>query len=123
MLAALAKRGAPDVTVRNVATPDDIHHDRHGGRVTHGSPASTTAKASLVPERMIIAPSVGVFRPLDDVDAGDLVDAGQTVGAPRRPRHLHPGRAARSAGGSSGMLAHRGERLREGQPVAWLRVA
>ncbi len=24
MLAALAKRGAPDVTVRNVATPDDI---------------------------------------------------------------------------------------------------
>ena len=24
MLAALAKRGVPDVTVRNVATPDDI---------------------------------------------------------------------------------------------------
>jgi malonyl CoA-acyl carrier protein transacylase len=24
MLAALAKRGVPDVTVRNVATPDDV---------------------------------------------------------------------------------------------------
>src|SRR3954454_11581707 len=39
----------------------------------------------LVPERMIIAPSVGVFRPLDDVDAGDHVDEGQTVGHPDSP--------------------------------------
>ena len=27
MLAALAKRGAPDVSVHNFATPDDIAHD------------------------------------------------------------------------------------------------
>ena len=45
----------------------------------------------LVPERMIIAPSVGVFRPLDDVDEGDHVDEGQTVGAPRRSRHVDAG--------------------------------
>ena len=40
----------------------------------------THGEGLLVPERMIIAPSVGVFRPLDDVDEGDHVDEGQTVG-------------------------------------------
>ena len=55
----------------------------------------------LVPERMIVAPSVGVFRPVDDLDEGDHVDAGQTVGHARRSRHLDPGRAARSAASSS----------------------
>ena len=40
----------------------------------------THGEGLLVPERMIVAPSVGVFRPLDDVDAGDHVDEGQTVG-------------------------------------------
>ena len=83
----------------------------------------THGEGLLVPERMIIAPSVGVFRPLDDVDAGDHVDEGQTVGPPRRSRAPPPRCAARSAASSSGMLVHRGERLREGQPVAWLRVA
>jgi hypothetical protein len=33
MLAALAKRGAPAVTVRNVATPDDVPlHEHTAGR-------------------------------------------------------------------------------------------
>jgi biotin carboxyl carrier protein len=48
----------------------------------------------LVPERMIVAPTVGTFRP---VELG--------------------------AGSHVGMLAHPGERIREGQPIAWLRVA
>ena len=33
-----------------------------------------------VPERMIIAPSVGVFRPLADFDEGAQLHAGQAVG-------------------------------------------
>jgi hypothetical protein len=66
----------------------------------------THGEGLLVPERMIIAPSVGVFRPDDGMDEGIFVDAGQTF-----------------AGKLAGMLVHRGERLREGQPVAWLRVA
>ena len=76
----------------------------------------------LVPERMIIAPSVGVFRPDDDVDEGVLVDAGQTVGHLDGPGTSTPVRSP-FAGRLVGMLVHRGERLREGQPVAWLRVA
>ncbi len=75
-----------------------------------------------VPERMIIAPSVGVFRPIADVDAGALLDAGQTVG------HLDgPGTSTPVYSPFTGrlveVLAMDGERLRQGQPVAWLRVA
>ena len=75
-----------------------------------------------VPERMIVAPSVGVFRPLEDVDAGDLVDEGQTVGHLDGPGTSTPVYSP-FAGRLIGMLVSAGERLREGQPVAWLRVA
>jgi len=75
-----------------------------------------------VPERMIIAPSVGVFRPLHDVDEGALVDEGQTVGHLDGPGTSTPVYSP-FAGRLIGMLVSAGERLREGQPVAWLRVA
>ena len=76
----------------------------------------------VVPERMIVAPSVGVFRPMDDVDAGTLVVEGQTVGVVDGPGTSTPV-CSPFRGRLVGMLVHPGERLREGQPVAWLRVA
>ncbi|MBV8951203.1 MAG: hypothetical protein JOZ99_10035 [Actinobacteria bacterium] len=79
----------------------------------------------LVPERMIVAPSVGVFRPLEPevvTCEGEFVEEGQPVGV-----LLGPGSevVVRSPfrGFLMGMLAAPGQRLREGQPVAWLRVA
>jgi len=74
----------------------------------------------LVPERMIVAPSVGVFRPVE-LDEGSNVTAGQTVGMVDGPGTSTPV-ASPFAGRLVGMLAHPGERLREGQPIAWLRV-
>jgi hypothetical protein len=85
------------------------------GLVSHG-------EGLLVPERMIIAPSVGVFRALDDLDEGDLVGVGQTVGLLDGPGTSTPV-CSPFRGRLVGMLVHPGERLREGQPVAWLRVA
>jgi hypothetical protein len=85
------------------------------GLLTHG-------EGLLVPERMIIAPSVGVFRALDDLDEGDLVGVGQTVGLLDGPGTSTPV-CSPFRGRLVGMLVHPGERLREGQPVAWLRVA
>jgi biotin carboxyl carrier protein len=82
----------------------------------------THGEGLLVPERMIISPSVGVFRPLDDVDAGDHVDEGQTIGHVDGPGTSTPV-CSPFRGQLLGILVHRGERLREGQPVAWLRVA
>jgi biotin carboxyl carrier protein len=79
-------------------------------------------EALLVPERMIVAPSVGVFRPIGESAEGALVCEGQPIGVVEGPGTTMPIRSP-FAGTLVGMLAHPGERLREGQPVAWLRVA
>ena len=83
-----------------------------------------SGEALLVPERVIVAPAVGVFRPLTsaDNDEGDTVSEGQPIGVVEGPGTTTPVRSP-FAGQLVGMLAHPGERLREGQPVAWLRVA
>ena len=81
-----------------------------------------------VPERVIVAPTVGVFHPLavSDVDlteAGDVtVTAGQAIGVIEGPGSSTPVRSP-FGGFLVGMLARAGERVREGQPVAWLRLA
>jgi multidrug efflux pump subunit AcrA (membrane-fusion protein) len=82
-----------------------------------------------VPERVIVAPAVGVFRPLGDSDvdlteSGDvtLVSAGQAIGVIEGPGSSTPVRSP-FGGFLVGMLARAGERVREGQPVAWLRLA
>jgi multidrug efflux pump subunit AcrA (membrane-fusion protein) len=92
-----------------------------------------------VPERVIVAPAVGVFRPLADSDVdltelgaallgdtpgppGTLVTAGQAIGVIEGPGSSTPVRSP-FGGFLIGMLARAGERVREGQPVAWLRLA
>ena len=72
-------------------------------------------------ERMIVAPGVGVFRPLGIVE-GATVSAGEIVGVVEGPGTREPVRSA-FTGTVMGFLAHSGERLREGQAVAWMRVA
>ena len=74
----------------------------------------------LVPERMIVAPTVGVFRPVD-LPADTDVETGQTIGLLEGPGTVTPV-ASPFAGRLVGLLAHPGERMREGQPIAWLRV-
>ncbi|HVW35359.1 MAG TPA: hypothetical protein VHL53_22695 [Acidimicrobiia bacterium] len=83
-----------------------------------------------VPERVIVAPAVGVFRPLEqDVDLDltvigevTLISAGQAIGVVEGPGSSTPVRSP-FGGFLIGMLARAGERVREGQPVAWLRLA
>ena len=93
-----------------------------------------------VPERVIVAPAVGVFRPLGEIEAdlteagdtvfagdtpgppGTVVTAGQAIGVIEGPGSSTPVRSP-FGGFLVGMLARRGERVREGQPVAWLRLA
>ncbi|HMC80135.1 MAG TPA: hypothetical protein VKO35_06260 [Acidimicrobiia bacterium] len=91
-----------------------------------------------VPERVIVAPAVGVFRPLGETDVdlteagtaipGDtpvppgFIAAGQAIGVVEGPGSSTPVRSP-FGGFLVAMLARRGERVREGQPVAWLRLA
>ncbi len=82
----------------------------------------THGEGLLVPERMVIAPTVGVFRPLDAVVEGEVVDEGQPIGTLEGPGTSTPV-CSPFRGRVIGMLVHAGERLREGQPVAWLRVS
>ena len=74
-----------------------------------------------VPERMIVAPVVGVFRP-NEVGEGVELQAGDEIGYVEGPGTSCPVRSP-FGGTLMGMLAHPGERLRSGQPIAWLRVA
>lgn len=76
-----------------------------------------------VPERVILAPAVGVFHPVgaDNAAEGEVVE-GQVVGIVEVGDRKLPVRSA-FTGRLVGMMAHPGERVREGQPVAWLRVS
>jgi biotin carboxyl carrier protein len=90
------------------------------------SPSLTTALAEdlWVPVRVIAAPAMGVFRPdptvVDredlDLSPGQEVGIVETNGKALAVRSPHAGRLA-------GLLVHPGERVRDGQPVAWVRVA
>ena len=76
-----------------------------------------------VPEKLVVAPCVGQFRPAppDNYTAeGEIVDAGQVVGYVEAQDRSVPVRSA-FAGWLMGVLVHEGERVREGQPIAWLR--
>ena len=77
-----------------------------------------------IPERVVVAPCGGVFEPTPPetvTSEGEIVHEGQTVGMLRSSGTDVPVRTP-FAGFLMGMLAARGERVREGQPIAWLRV-
>jgi biotin carboxyl carrier protein len=77
-----------------------------------------------VAERVVVAPAVGVFRPSapETVTAeGEIVRAGQELGVVEGPGLRLEVRSP-FAGFLMGLLARPGERVREGQPVAWLRT-
>jgi multidrug efflux pump subunit AcrA (membrane-fusion protein) len=77
----------------------------------------------LVPERVIVAPTAGRFLPVAD-EAGDGADIceEQVIGFVEGHGQSVPVRSP-FPGLFMGLLAHAGERVREGQPVAWLRLA
>jgi len=78
----------------------------------------------LVPERVIVAPAAGTFAPSDPETVtaeGEIVAVGQVIGSVDGPGASVPVRSA-FRGFLMGMLAHAGERVREGQPIAWLRA-
>lgn len=88
------------------------------------SPDTEAGEVLGVLERVVVAPSRGIFSPLAlacVTSEGEMVEAGQAIGTIASSgidvEVLSP-----FTGLLMGMLAHDGERLREGEPVAWLRV-
>lgn len=79
----------------------------------------------LVPERVILAPAAGLFRPHPPATVtaeGEIVYEGQTVGVVESSG-VAQDVVSPFSGFLMGVLAHPGERVRQGQPVAWLRTA
>jgi [acyl-carrier-protein] S-malonyltransferase len=103
---------------RSTAHPIDRSTDRGIDPRPHEAHAGETL---AVPERMIVAPVVGIFRPHEVADGVEIL-AGDEIGVVEGPGTRCPIRSP-FGGTLMGMLAHPGERLRSGQPIAWLRVA
>ena len=75
-------------------------------------------------ERLIVSPKLGAFRatpPQTFTTEGEIVYTGQVVGFVGTPGDEHPV-VSPFTGFLMGMMAADGERVREGQPVAWLRL-
>lgn len=87
-------------------------------------PGTIHGETLAVPERVIVAPAPGTFRPVEpgDIAAEIPVEAEQVIGFVEGKGHSTPVRSP-FGGKLMGLLAHAGERVREGQPVAWLRCA
>lgn len=78
----------------------------------------------VAPERLVVSPTLGTFRPLppDTVTAeGEIVEAGQAIGTVEASGEA-VSVTSPFRGFLMGMLAHPGERVREGQAIAWLRA-
>ena len=73
-----------------------------------------------VPERLIVSPMPGRFEPSEL--AGDRVEAGQAVGAVVRSGERIEV-LSQVSGRFMGHLADHGERVRDGQALAWVRLA
>lgn len=77
-----------------------------------------------VPERVIVAPTSGIFEPGPSgprTEEGEPVEAGQTIGVLHGPNSATPVTSP-FAGFLIGMMATSGERVRAGEPIAWLRA-
>jgi [acyl-carrier-protein] S-malonyltransferase len=70
-----------------------------------------------VPERVLISPAAGIFEPLRPPVQPGPIDAGIVVGTVA-------GQAVRSPFGGNllGILVYPGERVHQGQRIAWLRT-
>lgn len=85
---------------------------------------SVQGELFAVSERVILAPASGRFAPASapaDIE-GTPVGSEQVIGFVEGKGHSTPVRSP-FGGKLMGLLAHAGERVREGQPVAWLRSA
>jgi [acyl-carrier-protein] S-malonyltransferase len=118
-LSRMVRETVPAAETVAVAVPDDLDRlvDVVAGDATfHRYVAGHHGEQLYVSERMVISPAAGVFEPANPAPAG-TIEVGTVIGAVSGAEVRSP-----FAGTLMGMLAHQGERLQAGQPVAWLRT-
>jgi len=136
VLTALARRTLPDSEARSVATPDDLDTlvDVVSGNETwHAYATAHQGEHLYTSERVVISSAAGTFTPTPGLRApgpgamslagaeggggNSLVAVGDLLGTVGATEVRTP-----FAGVVVGFLAHPGERVAAGEPVAWLRV-
>ena len=81
--------------------------------------AAYAGEELVIPERLVVAPATGVFR--GDALVGTELERGAQVGILESSGERHPV-VSPFSGHIVRIVAHDGDRLRPGEPVAWLRV-
>ncbi len=137
VLTGLARRTVPDALASAVATPDDLDilvNAIAGIETVHAYAAAHQGEHLYTSERVVISPAAGVFEPLAGLAApgpGGLAltgaDAPGGEGAPVAVGDLLGTVGTVEvrtpfAGMVVGFMAHHGERVAAGEPIAWLRV-
>ena len=135
VLSGLAKRSLPEIQSLAVSKPEDLDTlmDQIGAAGTwRAEPALHQGEHLYMSERVVVSPSSGIFSPesslqapgtglLPGTDVGSdhssAVDVGELIGRVGISEVRTP-----FAGQVIGWLAADGERVQEGQPLAWLRV-
>jgi [acyl-carrier-protein] S-malonyltransferase len=122
-LATMIRQTLPSVTALTVSVPADL--DRlvetvSGSAAMHAFAAGHQGEHLYVSERVVISPSAGVFEPAPDADLspGAGVEVGTLLGTVSGTEVRSP-----FAGRLEGTLAHPGERVQTGQPIAWLHAS
>ncbi|HVA76237.1 MAG TPA: ACP S-malonyltransferase [Acidimicrobiales bacterium] len=122
-LAVMIRRTIPSATVLTVSDPADL--DRlveavSGSAAMHAFATGHQGEHLYVSERVVISPGPGVFEPASETDLspGSGIQVGTLLG-------MVSGVEVRSpfAGRLEGTLAHPGERVQTGQPIAWLHAS
>ena len=118
-LSAMVRATVPEAMTVAIAVPDDLDTlvaTLTGAAAVPGSAEGHQGERLYVSERLIISPCAGIFD-LPAGPAGPSVEIGDLLG------HVS-GTEVRSpfAGELMGVIAHPGERVQPGQPIAWLRA-
>jgi len=84
------------------------------------TPTDLPGELLAVPDRLIVAPTAGRFRPTAGPPGTEIV-AGDTIGLIEGPGSSAPVES-RFSGVLMAVFAQSGERLREAERVAWVRL-
>ena len=142
VLTGLVRRTTPDVRAVAVGEPDDLDKlmDAVAGPDVYATSPAHQGEHLYTSERVIVSPSAGVFEPDVELAALESTALAVATAAPGSGAGVEPGSLLAvgdrvgTVGGATDVrtpfegilvrwLAVRGERVVEGQPVAWIRIA
>jgi [acyl-carrier-protein] S-malonyltransferase len=119
-LATMIRHTLPNVTAITVSVPADLDvlvESVSGDTALHEYAVGHQGEQLYVSERVVISPGAGVFEPAGAMvlTVGSPIKVGTVLGMVSGVTVLSP-----FDGTLQGTLAHPGERVQAGQPIAWL---